>query len=41
MPRHPAIGYETLRFDVAQVAHDCPTVQAAVLAALARLQDHA
>lgn len=35
-----ALGYETLRFDYAQIVHDWPVVQAAVLAALARLQDH-
>lgn len=31
-----ALGYETLRFDYAQLLHDWPTVQEAVLAALAR-----
>ena len=36
-----ARGYETLRFDYAQVVHEWPTVQAAVLAALTRLRDHA
>lgn len=36
-----ALGYETLRFDYAQVIHDWPTVQAAILAALVRLRDHA
>lgn len=36
-----ALGYETLRFDYAQVIHDWPSVQAAVLAALTRLRDHA
>ena len=36
-----ALGYETLRFDYAQVVHDWPTVQSAVLAALTRLEDHA
>lgn len=36
-----ALGYETLRFDYAQILHDWPTVQAAVLAALVRLRDHA
>lgn len=36
-----ALGYETLRFDYAQVVHDWPTVQAAVLAALTRLRDRA
>ncbi|MFS0893167.1 DUF559 domain-containing protein [Microbacterium sp. 179-I 3D3 NHS] len=35
-----ALGYESLRFDYAQVVHDWPTVQAAVLGALARLRDH-
>lgn len=34
-----ALGYESLRFDYAQVVHDWPTVQAAVLAALTRLRD--
>ncbi|QTV79880.1 DUF559 domain-containing protein [Microbacterium sp. NIBRBAC000506063] len=32
-----ALGYETLHFDYAQIIHDWPTVQAAVLAALHRL----
>lgn len=32
-----ALGYETLHFDYAQIIHDWPTVQAAILAALARL----
>lgn len=32
-----ALGYETLRFDYAQIVHDWPTVQAAVLGALRRL----
>ncbi len=32
-----ARGYETLRFDYAQVVHDWPSVQAAILAALARI----
>ncbi|KDA06514.1 hypothetical protein DC31_08885 [Microbacterium sp. CH12i] len=36
-----ARGYETLRFDYAQILHDWPTVQAAILAALNRLRDHA
>ncbi|WP_194764796.1 DUF559 domain-containing protein [Microbacterium sp. UFMG61] len=36
-----ALGYETLRFDYAQVIHDWPTVQAAILAALTRLNAHA
>ncbi|MBS1697063.1 MAG: DUF559 domain-containing protein [Actinobacteria bacterium] len=31
------LGYETLRFDYAQVVHDWPSVQAAILAALARI----
>jgi very-short-patch-repair endonuclease len=35
-----ALGYESLRFDYAQVVHDWPTVQAAVLGALARLREH-
>ncbi|WP_341975430.1 type IV toxin-antitoxin system AbiEi family antitoxin domain-containing protein [Microbacterium sp. LTA6] len=35
------LGYETLRFDYAQVIHDWPTVQAAILGALRRLRDHA
>ncbi|WEK60239.1 MAG: DUF559 domain-containing protein [Candidatus Microbacterium colombiense] len=33
------LGYETLRFDYAQVVHDWPTVQAAILGALRRLPD--
>jgi very-short-patch-repair endonuclease len=33
------LGYETLRFDYALVIHDWPTVEAAILAALARLID--
>ena len=36
-----ALGYETLRFDYAQVIHDWPTVQAAIIGALRRLRDHA
>ncbi|MGF6822406.1 very-short-patch-repair endonuclease [Microbacterium sp. ZKA21] len=32
------LGYETLRFDYAQIVHDWPTVQAAILAALRRLR---
>lgn len=36
-----ALGYETLRFDYAQVVHDWPTVQAAIQAALTRLDDRA
>lgn len=31
-----ALGYETLRFDYAQIVHDWPTVQAAIIAALTR-----
>lgn len=31
------LGYETLRFDYAQIVHDWPTVQAAVIGALHRL----
>lgn len=34
-------GYETLRFDYAQIIHDWPTVQSAIVSALARLRDHA
>ena len=34
-----ALGYESLRFDYAQVVYDWPAVQAAVLAALVRLRD--
>lgn len=34
------LGYETLRFDYAQIIHDWPTVQAAILGALRRLQDY-
>ncbi|MGY1550802.1 DUF559 domain-containing protein [Microbacterium sp. A588] len=33
-----ALGYETLRFDYAQIVHDWPTVQAAILGALRRLR---
>ncbi len=36
-----ALGYETLRFDYAQVMHDWPTVAAAIAGALIRLRDHA
>ncbi|OAN33649.1 type IV toxin-antitoxin system AbiEi family antitoxin domain-containing protein [Microbacterium sp. H83] len=36
-----ARGYETLRFDYAQVIHDWPTVQAAIEKALLRSSDHA
>lgn len=32
-----ALGYETLHFDYAQIIHDWPTVQAAILGALRRL----
>lgn len=35
-----ALGYETLRFDYAQIIHEWPRVQAAILAALTRLRDH-
>ena len=35
------LGYETLRFDYAQIIHDWPSVQAAILAALRRLQAYA
>ncbi|GGB14314.1 hypothetical protein GCM10007198_01020 [Microbacterium aerolatum] len=33
-----ALGYETLRFDYAQIVHDWPTVQVAILGALTRLR---
>lgn len=33
-----ALGYETLRFTYAQIIHDWPTVQAAILGALRRLR---
>lgn len=33
-----ALGYETLHFDYAQIVHDWPSVQSAVIAALARLR---
>ncbi|MDR6865610.1 very-short-patch-repair endonuclease [Microbacterium resistens] len=33
------LGYETLRFDYAQIVHDWPSVRSAVLAALGRAQD--
>ena len=33
------LGYETLRFDYAQVVHDWPTVQAAIVGALDRLSE--
>lgn len=35
------LGYETLRFDYAQIVHDWPSVQAAILAALRRLHSQA
>ena len=34
------LGYETLRFDYAQIVHDWPTVQAAIGSALTRLRDY-
>lgn len=36
-----ALGYETLRFDYAQIIHDWPSVESAVLAALDRLRGRA
>ena len=36
-----ALGLETLRFDYAQVIHGWPEVQAAIVAALARIREHA
>lgn len=36
-----ARGFETLRFDYAQIIHDWPTVQAAIQTALRRAHDHA
>jgi very-short-patch-repair endonuclease len=33
-----ALGYETLRFDYAQIVHDWPVVQAAILGALRRMR---
>lgn len=36
-----ALGYETLRFDYAQIVHSWPTVEAAVIAAVARLRERA
>lgn len=36
-----ALGYETLRFDYAQIVHAWPTVEAAVIAAIARLRERA
>lgn len=35
------LGMETLRFDYAQVVHDWPRVQAAIVAGIARTRDHA
>jgi very-short-patch-repair endonuclease len=35
------LGFETLRFDYAQVIHDWPRVQAAIVAAMARTSEHA
>lgn len=34
-----ALGYETLRFDYAQIVHAWPTVEAAVIAAVVRLRE--
>lgn len=34
-----ALGYETLRFDYAQIVHAWPSVEAAVIAAVVRLQE--
>ena len=34
-----ALGYETLRFDYAQIVHSWPTVEAAVIAAIVRLRE--
>lgn len=34
------LGYETLRFDYAQIVHDWPTVHAAIVGALRRLDVH-
>lgn len=34
-----ALGYETLRFDYAQIVHAWPSVEAAVIAAVARLRE--
>jgi very-short-patch-repair endonuclease len=34
-----ALGYETLRFDYAQIVHGWPSVEAAVIAAVTRLQE--
>ena len=34
-----ALGYETLRFDYAQIVHAWPTVEAAVIAAIVRLHE--
>lgn len=33
------LGYETLRFDYAQIVHEWPSVEAAVVAALTRLRE--
>lgn len=35
------LGYETLRFDYAQIVHNWPAVQDAIVSALTRLRDHA
>lgn len=35
------LGYETLRFDYAQIVHDWPTVQRAILAAISREKNRA
>lgn len=35
------LGYETLRFDYAQIIHDWPAVSRAIRGALTRLRDHA
>lgn len=34
-----ALGYETLRFDYAQVVHDWPSVESAIIAAVARVRE--
>ncbi|MGF6821720.1 very-short-patch-repair endonuclease [Microbacterium sp. ZKA21] len=36
-----ALGYETLRFDYAQIIFDWPTVRAAILAGIVRVREHA
>ncbi|WP_300265579.1 DUF559 domain-containing protein [Microbacterium sp.] len=36
-----ALGYETLRFDYAQIVHDWTTVQKAIVAALRRVREYA